>query len=347
MGLFSRKAIQPQTVDPRNADRKSVDSFLANYVNTYGPLYKPGQEYTGKLTAGASEFEQRGLDEFLTGYLNQPLVSKELGDVRGMLNKTVTGGFDPGTSEYYRALREEADYNRKRSIDASRADTGARNKYFSSEAINKEGDINTQYGIAVNKMLAELGNQERTRSMQAAGYSADLEDYITNAPLERAKAATSVGALPRILEQADLEALYQDFLRRQNEKQGVLSAASGVSQAQTSQSFQAYEKSPFESYIMPLLEKAATAAGAAAMPASMCWVAAEIFGGWKHPKTEDCRFWIANIAPVWFRDLYLEHGERFAEFIKNKPILKAVLRPLFEIFASIGKKEKEDFYAVA
>mgnify|MGYP001558513834 CR=1 FL=1 len=64
-----------------------------------------------------------------------------------------------------------------------------------------------------------------------------------------------------------------------------------------------------------------------------CWIAAEIFGGWNKPKTCLVRYYIGNIAPDWFRNFYIKYGERIAKFIHNKPILKLVLRPLFEYFA--------------
>jgi hypothetical protein len=75
--------------------------------------------------------------------------------------------------------------------------------------------------------------------------------------------------------------------------------------------------------------------------AAGCWVAKEVFGSWKHPKTIQARNFIQNIGPEWFKEFYMEHGERIAEFISDKPILKIILRPLFEVFAFIGRKERE------
>jgi hypothetical protein len=31
-------------------------------------------------------------------------------------------------------------------------------------------------------------------------------------------------------------------------------------------------------------------------------------------------------APRWFLKLYIKYGERFAEFISNKPMLKSIIR---------------------
>jgi len=68
-----------------------------------------------------------------------------------------------------------------------------------------------------------------------------------------------------------------------------------------------------------------------------CWVAAEIFAGWSDPKTIAVRNYITNFAPRWFDRFYTKNGENIAKFIHNKPILKALLRPIFEVFALMGK----------
>jgi len=77
-------------------------------------------------------------------------------------------------------------------------------------------------------------------------------------------------------------------------------------------------------------------AGAAAGAAAFCWVAAQVFGGWYEPKTMLARSFIAYKAPKWFKNLYIKYGERFAKFISNKSMIKAMVKPLFELFAWIG-----------
>ncbi len=65
-----------------------------------------------------------------------------------------------------------------------------------------------------------------------------------------------------------------------------------------------------------------------------CWVASEIFGGWYEYKTIMSRIYVNCIAPNWFKEFYLEHGENIAKFISNKPLLKIILTPMFEYFVS-------------
>ena len=86
----------------------------------------------------------------------------------------------------------------------------------------------------------------------------------------------------------------------------------------------------------------AIGAGGAIGAALICWVAAELFGGWNHPKTNSARFFVLNHAPKWFREFYIKHGEKFAEYIKDKPMIKALIRPLFEVFAYLGATSNKE-----
>jgi hypothetical protein len=60
-------------------------------------------------------------------------------------------------------------------------------------------------------------------------------------------------------------------------------------------------------------------------PPSTCWVAREVYGV-ENPKWVLFREWLFSKAPAWFRNLYIKYGERFAEFISNKPKLKSLIR---------------------
>ena len=56
-----------------------------------------------------------------------------------------------------------------------------------------------------------------------------------------------------------------------------------------------------------------------------CWVAREVYGE-SNPKWLYFREWLFNKAPVWFKNLYIKYGERFAKFISNKPMLKSIIK---------------------
>lgn len=67
--------------------------------------------------------------------------------------------------------------------------------------------------------------------------------------------------------------------------------------------------------------------------AAGCWVASACFGGWYKEKTVFARYFINNLSPKWFKNLYIKYGELLS---KNKIFIKIVY-PIFEIFSYIGK----------
>lgn len=70
---------------------------------------------------------------------------------------------------------------------------------------------------------------------------------------------------------------------------------------------------------------ASIAAASAYGAAAKCWVAREVYGK-ENPKWLLFREWLETSAPKWFHQLYIEEGEQFAEYIKDKPFLKAVIK---------------------
>jgi hypothetical protein len=69
--------------------------------------------------------------------------------------------------------------------------------------------------------------------------------------------------------------------------------------------------------------------GGGGMGMGMCWVAREVYGP-ANPRWLIFRGWLLSEAPTWLVDLYATHGEDFAAWIHDKPIVKAVLRLLMD-----------------
>lgn len=67
--------------------------------------------------------------------------------------------------------------------------------------------------------------------------------------------------------------------------------------------------------------------GAAAIFA--CWVAREVYGK-DNPKWLMFREWMFVESPEWLFNLYMKHGEEFAKFISDKPIIKWVVRKMMD-----------------
>lgn len=65
--------------------------------------------------------------------------------------------------------------------------------------------------------------------------------------------------------------------------------------------------------------------GAGLLALGLCWVAREVYGA-ENPKWLQFREWMLNKAPKWLLAFYIAFGERFANFIKDKPTIKGVIR---------------------
>jgi hypothetical protein len=61
-----------------------------------------------------------------------------------------------------------------------------------------------------------------------------------------------------------------------------------------------------------------------------CWVAREIYGK-TDPRWVVFRMWLDKDSPAWFKKLYIKHGEAFAEYIKDRPRLKKVVKYFMDI----------------
>lgn len=70
----------------------------------------------------------------------------------------------------------------------------------------------------------------------------------------------------------------------------------------------------------------------------LCWVAREVYGE-DNPKWKEFRSWMFTEAPEWFFNLYKEHGEEFAKFISDKPLIKKFVKFAMD---KILEKSKEN-----
>jgi hypothetical protein len=73
-----------------------------------------------------------------------------------------------------------------------------------------------------------------------------------------------------------------------------------------------------------------------------CWVAREVYGK-GDPRWFVFRTWMRYDAPTWLQKLYAKHGQAYAKFISNKPILKWLTKKAMDIVVE-RKKVKQNAY---
>jgi hypothetical protein len=69
-----------------------------------------------------------------------------------------------------------------------------------------------------------------------------------------------------------------------------------------------------------------------------CWVAREVYGA-NNVEWFVFRTWLKYDAPKWVDNLYTKHGEKYAEFISNKPIMKKFTKACMDYI--INKKKRK------
>lgn len=208
--------------------QEQTGKALSDYLLKYLPQYQPGENYTGKLSADMTGFEQSGLG-LLDKYLNSGNTGELFGAGKQQVMDTLGGKFaDPNSSPYIKSMINLANMNLGDQINTARAKRGARGTYYTTDAIREEGDLAERTQNYLNTIVGDFVNRERQNMLGAANTAAQMDEYENvTAPLTKVQASQSLGSLQRLLEQADLERQYQDFTR----KRGELTALPGQAQS--------------------------------------------------------------------------------------------------------------------
>jgi hypothetical protein len=168
-------------------------------------------------------------------------------------------------------MREQGD-----AIDAAKRGQGVRGSFFQSTGLGEERKLRQNTTNYLQQLLGSMAEKERGNRLGAVDKAMSLEQYSQGAPLAKAQAGTTLGALPRLIEQADLESRYKDFLRKQEELGGVTTTAQNAFGTNINYGIKDYQApSAFERIMGPMLGigsqlalAAATGGGSAAIPAA-------------------------------------------------------------------------------
>ena len=277
----------------------SLKGQAQGMLGLYGDLYEPAQKMQ----------ERYGADQLAM-----------LGRGGQQATQAAIGSLDPTTRGIYETFGQQAltDLQAGSSLNAqetnqaqqaARAAGAARGLSFSRQGSDLEV-LNT-YGMGQQRLQQRQGVAQQAYQMGMSQQQVGLQGFL--AP---AYAASQQYGLTGIVQGA--QAGYANlgsssFL--QPESQYMANIRANRIQMQTA--IQSANASRSGSII------GGVAAGVGA--AIGCWVAREVYGN-ENPEWTIFRAWLFTEAPEWLRDLYLEEGERFADFISDKPILKHIVK---------------------
>lgn len=294
--------LAPKLIDTRMAGLNATSQGL---LGLYNNLYDPAQQ-----------FQQR----YATDQLNMlgGLGAQSTQAALGSLDQTTRGIYDTFGQQALTDLQAGSSLNAQetnQAQQAARAAAAARGQTFSRQGSDLE--ILNTYNMGQRRLQQRQATAQAAYQMGAGQQQIGLQGF-----LNPAFAASQQYSLTGMASGA--QGMYADigaspFL--QPESQYLANIRANRIQMETA--IQSANASRSGGILGGALSAAGTLGGAYIMKG--CWVAREVYGN-DNPEWMVFRHWLYTEAPKWFRDLYLEEGERFAGFISDKPFLKSIVK---------------------
>lgn len=294
------RGLAPQLIDTRMSGLRATSQGL---LGLYGDLYAPAQQ-----------MQQRYATDQMSMLAGMGAQSTQA--ALGSLDANTRGIYDTFGRQALSDLQAGTSLTAQETIQAqqaARAAGAARGVNFSRQGTDLE--ILNTYNMGQRRLAQRQGVAQQAYQMGASQQGVGLQAFLN--PAFAASQQYSLTGLA-----GGAQGMYADvgqspFL--QPESQYLANIRANRIQMETAiQSANAQRSGG-------ILGGFASAAGNAIGAKIGCWVAREVYGT-DSGEWLIFRGWLFDEAPEWFRDLYLEEGERFASFISDKPFLKSVVK---------------------
>lgn len=197
-GLFGQKE-QTQKVAEVADPYKSVREPYLGWLS--GQIGKTGPTYAGETTAPMSDYEKESLNWLKNYSEGGPSATRTA--ATGEINKTLSGAYaDPTTSPYYQAIKAEAARNLKDTQKNIASNAAGGGNYWTGARLNVQGNESAKTTNSLNTTLGTLAQQERQNMLNVLPQANAFATAEEQAPLQKATALQTLGALPREIQQA-------------------------------------------------------------------------------------------------------------------------------------------------
>ncbi len=218
--LFGKKEKGGDLIDTTPKWLQELGKSLGDQVNTGLKNYTPGAAYTGDLNvAGSPTYqEQVSLDD-LSKYLGEPGTGSLFDQASGQVSDTLAGKYaDPNSSPFIQAMSKLAKNQLRESIDTERGRRGARGNYYTKAGVQAESKLQGNSMDQLQALVGQFIQNERQNMLGAATTAKGLDEYKNQTvPLKKIAAGQTYGSLTRMINQANLESQYQDYIRQRTE----------------------------------------------------------------------------------------------------------------------------------
>ena len=202
--------------------------------------------WTGKWVAEPSEYEEEALGKLGEYLRSEP--SELLGYGLGRYREALEGMSPEETYDWYMKYIAplERRYMETEVIPRIREEYIPTGTFYGSPRYERVGKAWEQFGA---EQLGRIGRAimgERESARRMLGYLPTMTALEEERPLRLAEAGLRLGALPRLLEQAEIESEIQEFIRTTPELSPVLDKALQLLSLQTQAAYyRPYRPSPF------------------------------------------------------------------------------------------------------
>lgn len=205
MGLFGSKQSNVElkvAADPYKDVRESLNKWLTQNMGN-------NKQYQGQTSAGMTDQENSSMTS-LRNYANRgtPQTTQA---ARDELTKTLGGNYDPSTSPYYQAVKAEAARNQQQMNDLIASNAAGAGRYYSGGRMREQREAGVDTVNRLNTILGQQAENERQRMMQAVPLAQSMGQDESNEALNTTAALQQYGSLPRILQQAALDKMYEEW----------------------------------------------------------------------------------------------------------------------------------------
>ena len=340
MGSSTQTSTNRPLAFQENYLKDVVVPFATNISET------PFTPFEGDRVAGTSGLQEQALSGY--GSLDMGGAAyKEAGDVfSGLAGRTpedqaaqvaqYQGQFTQGVIDPTLAAMER---QRAKDIVGEQSQITGANAFGNARRDVFQGERAGEYDARMGQTLAGLQQQglqygtqraaaEDALRMQAAGQVAGTAGSALQSQMAGLGSQLTAGAIPQGIDQAKLDAMYEQYMLQQQYPLTQLTALTGGAAVLPSYPGTTTGTSGGMGNTLAALGSLGQGIGAMRFGPG-CWVAREVYGV-NDPKWLEFREWLFDWAPAWFRSAYLKYGERVAAVIRKAPFLKAVIRPFMD-----------------
>ena len=342
-GALQREQLQLQ----RESDVRALEEFAPQVVEAYRAAdpYSTGlaEQATDRAQLQDASAAEQQLQEMGMSLSDlSPTEQEALLSQRGMDFAASTGELTPleqrraqqsarqASASRGRGMDQSALYGEMQSRMAQEMDKQGREIAMGSQLLGQQAGLRSaRLGqgagmLTGSEALAAQRRGEYGQNLQQAfGMNRQIAGDVGMTILGRPSSSINLGG--QMLGQAQQGAAGPMGPQLFDPNVGLNMAMQQRGQDVTFQGMQAQAKAAGQAGVMGAVGGIAQGIGSAGGIAAFCWVAREVYGI-ESGKWMQFREWMLNDSPSWFRKLYLKYGERFAEFISNKPRIKSIIR---------------------